>query len=192
MTKAVVFDFFGVLYGSYFKNIYSQLGGNIEKDYGYIRKYLKQANSGEMKPEKFAEIVSEKLGLSLNEYNEALKGVEGPNLELLDYIKNDLKPKYKLAIISNAGLGTLQSKVPKNLLDLFDEIIVSAELGIVKPDHRIYKITLKKLGIEPEEAIFTDDIERHVSAARDLGMKTVHFKDTTQFMKEFRKIINAG
>ena len=58
---------------------------------------------------------------------------------------------------------------------LVDEMIISAEEGIAKPDERIYRIALEKMGVEPEEAVFLDDLSANVEAARQLGMKAVQF-----------------
>ena len=72
---------------------------------------------------------------------------------------------------------------------LVDEIIISAEEGIAKPDERIYQIALDKMGVEPEEAVFLDDLSANVEAARQLGMKAVQFLDTSQALSEIRALL---
>jgi len=55
--------------------------------------------------------------------------------------------------------------------------VLSAELGLAKPDPRIYQMTLSQLGSPPERALFIDDMARNIEAARKLGMQTLHFRE---------------
>ena len=85
-------------------------------------------------------------------------------------ILNKLKNKYKLAIITN-GDGELQRKKINNIgiRDFFQEITISDEVGISKPDKRIFELTCKKMNVTPEECImvgdkYNADIEGGISA----------------------------
>nr|XP_013808351.1 PREDICTED: acyl-CoA dehydrogenase family member 10 [Apteryx mantelli mantelli] len=55
----------------------------------------------------------------------------------------------------------------------FDVIVESCRTGIFKPDPRIYKLCLERLGVQPQESIFLDDISQNLKAAAQLGIKTV-------------------
>ena len=72
---------------------------------------------------------------------------------------------------------------------LVDEMIISAEEGIVKPDERIYQIALDKLGVEPEETVFLDDLRVNVEAARQLGIKAVQFFNPSQAISDIRALL---
>lgn len=60
----------------------------------------------------------------------------------------------------------------------FDAVIVSAEVGLVKPDERIYALCLARLDAAPPQALFVDDRPENVAAAARLGMRTVYFAGT--------------
>jgi HAD superfamily hydrolase (TIGR01509 family) len=76
-------------------------------------------------------------------------------------------------------------------LDRFvDDIIISAEEGIIKPDRRIYQIALDRLGAEPDTTLFVDDYPANVKGARDLGMKAVHFIDNKQAMQHIQTYLD--
>ena len=60
--------------------------------------------------------------------------------------------------------------------DLFDDIVVSADVGMAKPDARIYALSAQRLGLPPDECVFIDDLPRNVEAAREAGMQAVHFR----------------
>ncbi|XP_025970313.2 acyl-CoA dehydrogenase family member 10 isoform X2 [Dromaius novaehollandiae] len=66
----------------------------------------------------------------------------------------------------------------------FDVIVESCHEGIFKPDPRIYKLCLERLGVQPQESIFLDDISQNLKAAAQLGIKTVKVDDTEVAFKE--------
>lgn len=87
-----------------------------------------------------------------------------------------LKEKYRLAVISNA-LPSMDWVF--DLLELrkyFEKIIISAFVGIHKPDEKIYQEALKQMKIEPQYCLFIDDKEENIKAAQSLGMQGIHLK----------------
>lgn len=69
-----------------------------------------------------------------------------------------------------------------------DEIILSYEVGVLKPDPLIYEIAIEKSGVKPEEIFYTDDREELVTAAHCLGINAVVFRDPNQ-LKELLGIL---
>jgi len=61
--------------------------------------------------------------------------------------------------------------------ELFEVVVDSSEIGLRKPDRRIYLLTCERLGVEPSSAVFVDDNLDNVAAARAVGMEAVHFED---------------
>lgn len=53
---------------------------------------------------------------------------------------------------------------------MFDAVVISGEVGMRKPEPRIYTYTLDRIGLPPQEAVFVDDLEHNVSAAVEIGM----------------------
>jgi epoxide hydrolase-like predicted phosphatase len=102
-----------------------------------------------------------------------------------------LKPKRKTAILSNA-FGNLRAYLNDELhiADAFDEIIISAELGVTKPDARIYHLALEKLAVQPQEAVFIDDTLENVEGARAVGMHAIHFRDRDQTLAELDSLLD--
>ena len=58
---------------------------------------------------------------------------------------------------------------------LFDDIVCSAEVGMAKPEPAIYVLAAERLGLEPRECVFVDDLDTNVEAARQVGMQAVLF-----------------
>lgn len=65
--------------------------------------------------------------------------------------------------------------------DMFDAVVISGEVGMRKPEERIYRYALDAVGLPPHECVFVDDIRANIRAARELGMLAVHHTspDTT-------------
>ena len=91
----------------------------------------------------------------------------------LEFI-NTVKDKYKLAIISNDS--SRWSKYLREKFDLnkyFDAISISGDLKMQKPDERIFRLTLEKLGLNAEDCYYVDDRKGNLEAARKVGMKPI-------------------
>ena len=112
-----------------------------------------------------------------------------PNREVLDYIKHELKPKYKIGIVSNVMADYLYLILSKDDLKLFDDVVLSYKVGVAKPESEIYELALRNLGVKPEEAVFIDDQERFVEAAKAVGMKGIYFQDFNQMKKDLEKLL---
>jgi putative hydrolase of the HAD superfamily len=93
----------------------------------------------------------------------------------------------KTAILSNMGdavRGAIEREC--SWVHAIDLRIWSYEFGCTKPDARIYQHTLNRLGVEPEQALFLDDREENVSAARRCGMHALAFSTVPQLRGDLR------
>jgi epoxide hydrolase-like predicted phosphatase len=70
-------------------------------------------------------------------------------------------------------------------------MIISAEIGVMKPDERIYQIALEKLGVKPSESVFLDDFPKNVEGAIAVGMQAIHFTQPEQALKELKQLLAA-
>jgi epoxide hydrolase-like predicted phosphatase len=110
---------------------------------------------------------------------------------LLDYIRANLKPKYKIGMLSNAGGNWLKELFDEEDIKLFDAVVLSAEIGVSKPDPRAFQIATDRLGVKFEESIFVDDLQHYVEAARALGMKAIHYKNYQQTIDDIERLLAA-
>jgi putative hydrolase of the HAD superfamily len=103
-----------------------------------------------------------------------------PNIELMDYFRA-LRPRMKTGIISNSFVGaTEREEAAYAFSSMCDHVVYSHEVGIEKPDPRIFHLALERLGVEAAEAVFLDDVQTNVAAARAVGMKAVLFESNAQ------------
>ena len=119
--------------------------------------------------------------VSLAGFGEALFSGLAPNAEFVAFMRDLRGRGHALAICTNnvrEWSGRWQAMIP--VAELFDVIIDSSELGVRKPDPRIYQATLTALGVAPESAVFIDDLQINCEAAAALGMRAVWFQETEQ------------
>ncbi len=92
-----------------------------------------------------------------------------------------------IAVLTN-GTSRLDADLKKlSLENRFFKIFNSAEIGVCKPDHKIYLHVLKILECQADEILFVDDSVSHIQGARELGFKTHHYKSLEQFVAECQK-----
>lgn len=109
--------------------------------------------------------------------------------ELIEFIRS-LRPRYKTGAISNAWDGLRKYMVDHGFEDAFDNVTISAEVGAAKPQSRIFELALQAAGVEPGKAVFVDDFEENIEAARKMGMAVVHFRDPAKAVAELEALLN--
>jgi putative hydrolase of the HAD superfamily len=153
------------------------------------------AMTGEITTDEHWENVRETLGLSAEEFPHVpidFWGGDKVDEVLVDFLRK-LQPQYKTALLSNAwdDLRGVIKDVWK-IDDAFDEILISSEVGLVKPDPRIYQRMLTDLQVAPAEAVFVDDFQHNVDGAREVGLQGIHFKSRPQALQDLRELLDGN
>jgi putative hydrolase of the HAD superfamily len=113
------------------------------------------------------------------------------NVELAQYFAG-LRPRYRTGIISNSFVGAREREQERyGFGDMCDYIVYSHEVGVKKPNPRIYEIACERLGVQPGEMIFVDDVPQAIEAAREAGIHGVVFRDTAQTIADIQSIIES-
>jgi epoxide hydrolase-like predicted phosphatase len=114
-----------------------------------------------------------------------------PNPELAAFL-GSLRPCYGTALLSNSFVGARREEEARyHFSALTDQIIYSHEVGVAKPDPRIYAITCERLGARPEDIVFLDDVERNVAAASACGFHAIQFHDNAQAIADIQACLSA-
>jgi epoxide hydrolase-like predicted phosphatase len=151
----------------------------------------RRASSGEIPEEAHWQAVAATLGLSRQESGKVIdEFFSGDRVDkiLLDFLRS-LRPGRKVGLISNAWSGLRAFIKKQEFDDAFDEMIISAEVGLVKPDPRIYHLALERLGVMPAESVFIDDVLPNVEAARLTGMTGIHFIQPEKALEELKQLL---
>lgn len=194
MIKAIIFDIGGVLLKGRFEEVYKKLAENLGVDsekLGELQgKYQQEMLNGEISAEKFVNIIKDEFDLKLDVlkiWKESYLEVMSINEELLELADN-LREKYRVAVITNAPKLHAQINKERGLFSHFDPALISCDIGLVKPQKEIFELVLVKLSLKVDECVFIDDREKHLSIPREMGFQIIHFRDNQQLIKDLRKL----
>lgn len=187
MIRAIIFDCFGVLTTDAWKQIWSD-ASLTEETRRRAHEIDVQVNRGEMSYDEFIHEITQLIDMTEDEIRARFDANEADE-ELLDYIKMELKPQYKIGLLSNAAENWLNRLFTPAQVALFDAITLSCELGVTKPDVRIYEDNMRKLGVEPNECVFVDDREKYCEGARVLGMQAICYENFAQFTHNLKEVL---
>jgi putative hydrolase of the HAD superfamily len=189
MIKAVIFDCFGVLTTDKWRAFLDSLPPevNIRAASDLNRAY----NTGLIDAEQFKDELKKITGRLPEEPEDLLREDMVKNTILLEYIRS-LKPAYKIGLLSNIASNWIRdSFLTEEEQGLFDTMVLSFEVGMTKPDPRIFTLATERLRVTPEEAVLIDDIDTYVEAAKAEGMQGIVYQDMEQAKTELEHLLNT-
>jgi putative hydrolase of the HAD superfamily len=80
--------------------------------------------------------------------------------------------RVKLGLLSNANRGWTERLRARGVADLFDDVVVSADVGLAKPDPDVFRLAARRLGVEPTACLMIDDQPQHLESAQRVGLHT--------------------
>jgi len=138
MVKAILFDFFGVLY--------------VPRQLGFMRRLA-------------------------------------PNQAMIDFTQT-LRPKYKVGLLSNMSAGVMDKYFTQAQLDeYFDNVIISGDTQMVKPEPGIYKLAAKTMSLEASECLLIDDNPINCQGAKQAGMQALLYNSTEQVKQSMAELL---
>lgn len=186
MIEAIIFDYFGVISS----DDYWTFVGADKNDAVANKEFVQltnRVNLGSLHWMEFINYVSQKTGKTVEDVI-AMYQAEGINPQVLALVRS-CKANYLTAVLTNAHHEYVEPLfVEAGFYNIFDKIIISSRVGVVKPDKRIFEFTLQQLAITAHQALFIDDIERNVEGARAIGMTGIVYKDVNQLRQELNKL----
>jgi HAD superfamily hydrolase (TIGR01509 family) len=190
MVKAIIFDFFGVLVTEGFKLFRDTHFPDDEQKWQAAIELVNKHDSGLISKAQFIEGMADISGKSIDFVAESINSNK-PNKLLIEYIKSELKPKYKIGVLSNSGDDYLSQMLDPSDAKMFDDVILSYRYGMIKPQIEIFELAAERLGVLTTECVFIDDSPSHCQGARRAGMKTIHYEDFPSFKKQIAKILST-
>jgi putative hydrolase of the HAD superfamily len=195
--RAVVFDIGGVLELDVIELVEIDLDARWEQRLGLepgeidrrMETIWRAGSLGECSEEDVHLEMSSRLGMSQAQVEEYMHELWDwycgrLNVPMADFFRS-LRPRYQTAILSNSFVGARREEQQRYHFDeMCDVIIYTHEEGVAKPDPRIFELTWKRLGVQPEEMLFLDDNEANIVAARALGIHAIHCRETEQAIRD--------
>ena len=197
--RAVIFDAGGVIVRTEERAPRDQLAARLGLPRDELNRLVFDSESaqlatvGKMTTQAHWEVTRQALNLSEEAFAavpEDFFGGDIIDMELVNYIRG-LRSHYRTALLSNAWDNLRQALESRwKIADAFDVLIISAEVRLAKPDPEIYRVTLDRLGVAANEAIFVDDFLRNIEAAQAVGIHAVQFRNIEQALADVEQILN--
>lgn len=184
MIKTIIFDFYGVFQPDPYVN---WLTKNDLQRTGVFDMLAKQLDHGEIDRDVFLD----KLGEAVNRpvsYEEIFGKVPPELSKEVITIAQELKAKYSVGLLSNASRHLRQRLIDEEIITLFDEIVISSEVGVAKPQTEIYTIMLDTLQTTPEQTLYIDDNVTFVETGKRLGIKSLLFTTSTDLRNTLQQM----
>jgi 2-haloacid dehalogenase len=196
--KAIVFDFGNVLLTWDPRLVYHRFFPN---DAEGMERFLEEVNFADWnlqqdKGRPFVEGVSA-LSQQFPQYSHLIQAfhdhwidsVGGPLTGTVDILRQLKQAGYPLYGLSNWSAETFPDARQKHdFFDLFDDMVISGNVGHVKPDPEIYHILLNKIGKPAKECLFIDDSPANIHQAEQLGFAVIHFQSPEQLSSSLRAL----
>jgi FMN phosphatase YigB (HAD superfamily) len=152
-----------------------------------------QLSLGELSKKKFYEIVARDLPFdgSYEEFASIWSEIFTP-IEPMVALATELKGRMPRFILSNTNaihMDYIFANYP--FMRAFNGYVLSYEVGLMKPDPRIYELALQKFGLAAGQTAFVDDILANVESARNVGLRAVHYQNAGQAREELTKLAVA-
>jgi putative hydrolase of the HAD superfamily len=184
--KVLIFDCFGVVVSRLLSRwVSDNLGSEFNTD-GIFNKI----DIGEISENDALLYFSKSVNRSSEVVRQEIDSYFEPNTILIDFIKELRSKRYKIILLSNASHSFFERFVFVEhpwFPALFDDIVISAVVKMIKPNSDIYLYTLKKNNLKPEDAIFIDDNKDNIVGSEKVGIPSILFKDTEQLRVELLK-----
>jgi glucose-1-phosphatase len=116
------------------------------------------------------------------------------DMDLIIYLENQ-RLKYTTALLSNAWVGMREILADQYQIvegRTVDHILISAELGVAKPDPRIYHILASKINCQFDKILFVDDFIENIEAANQLGIQTIHYQPGMDLINHIQMKVNQN
>ena len=198
LIRALVFDFGGVLinwdphklFNKYFANDSQAIDAflaeinfhdwNLSQDKGYLFEQAVLDLSAQFP--QYAHLIR----AYDVEWEESITGIVPETVDILHRLKAAGRRLYGLTNWSAEKFSIVRHKYP--VFDLFEDIVVSGEVKLIKPDPAIFQFLLQKIQCKPEECLLVDDSIKNIEAARELGFSAVHFTSPAQLETELQRL----
>ena len=201
--KAVLFDFGGVLTTSPFEAF-----TNYERANGLPEGFIRSLNAAEPHDNAWARLERSEITLAqfvvAFEQEAAAAGQRIDGAAVLGLLGGEIRPamaravrlcreRYLVGLLTNNYLSEQAAHDPggsiESVLELFDEVVESSRVGVRKPEPAFFEIACDRLGIEPAEAVFLDDLGVNLRPARAMGMRTVKVSGEKEALAELSRLV---
>lgn len=186
MKRAVIFDFGGVLMKTANQKPRNAWDERLGLAHGSVERVVhgseawRKAQLGEMSVADYWAEVARQLNLSQTEVEQLEQdyfSADRLDDDLITYIRELRMDGYSVALLSNDSPALADKLRSLGIADLFEPLVISGNIGVMKPHAAAYQAILSQLGRPPAETVFIDDMPANVAGAQAVGMYAIRYVD---------------
>lgn len=190
MIKAIIFDCFGVLATDAWLAFCESLPQDT--DFEQMRSLNKAFDKGIIDQATLSNEIFQLTGKQPPIIDTMQATELSKNTQLIAHIA-ELHRTYKIGLLSNISSDWITEKLLDETDQVhFDTMVFSYQVGMIKPDPRIYALTCERLGVGLHEAIMVDDRHDFVTAAKGQGMAGIVYKDFQSFTLQLAELLDTN
>jgi len=200
-VKAIIFDLGGVLIDLDFSNFYNKIiiQSPLNKPQTpIILEFFRQSDmyhQGNMTDDEFYQLACDLLQVCMlnqsdffDAFNSIISGFNSNVAEIINKLRES--NQYKLIALSNVNSSHWDYILNKkwNFIDWFDELILSHETHLIKPNPKIFEYAIKKAGCKPRQIVYIDDGLNNIRSAKELGIICIKYTNSEELLEELIKL----
>lgn len=191
MLETIIFDFFDVIRTDSYKGWLKSRGQPRE---GVYRELNERMDRGEINAQDFLAHLGKLTGQSAEAVEQEMETATEINYDVLTIIEKLRNKGYQIGLLSNAPSEFIRDIFKQHDLEkYFDTIVISSEVGLIKPEPEIFHYILRQMDITPGDAIFIDDSVHNVEAAEKVGIRSLLFTTAQTLEVDLNELgINTG
>ncbi len=201
MKSALIFDFGGVFMKTIDRTPRYRWDDRLGLAHGSVEKVVhgseswRTAQTGAITPEAYRADVAAQLGISVADMVDLFRDYfSGDQLDpsLVEYAAALHKRGYRVALLSNDSVELGAKLSALGISHLFDPLVISAQIGVMKPDERAYRTVLDQIGCRPSDAIFIDDMPANIAGSEAVGIQGILYTNTEALEKELEALLTRA
>ena len=149
---------------------------------------LRELETGRISEDEFERGFAERLGLddATDLIDSMFRGMK-PSEPMVAAVRAARDSGIRTGLVSNSWSTSHYDRAL--LTELFDAVVISAEVGLHKPQPEIYLLASKRLGLEPEQCVFIDDLRENCAGAEAVGMTAILHRDVAATVARFEELL---
>lgn len=156
-----------------------------------------QSTIGKVGQDQIWQNIADELNLTpaeLEDFKQTFWQGDQIDIELIRYLEKQ-RGTFTTALLSNAWVGMREILADQYQIfegETVDHILISAELGVAKPDPRIYYILASTINCQFNKILFVDDFIENIEAANELGIQTIHYQPGMDLINHIQKKVDQN
>jgi putative hydrolase of the HAD superfamily len=153
---------------------------------------LRELETGAVEPGEFERRFAAHLGIPgrADGLIERMFGALEPDERMISGVRAARDQGIRTGLISNSWGGTIYDD--EVIESLFDAVVISGDVGLHKPQPEIFRLACERLGIEPADAVFVDDLRENCAGAEAVGMIAVLHRDTEETLRRLDELLGTS